>query len=397
MKTPILFLSDAVSSSSGLGRITRDLATRLHEHCSDVFDVATVGYGGQGLRSIPFKEYHVHSVDNWIVPELPGVWDDWAQGREGILFCVWDMSRLYWIGTPQRCPNPYLRRFAERKDVKKWAYHAVDAEGPFGKLPHSIAETMKGFDRVLDYSAFSCRITGNTEHLPHGIDTSVFKPQPRQEARAGVIKSGFTGLTDKSLLIGIVATNQARKNWQLGMATARILLDRGHDVRLWCHTDILDRYWSLPNLIVDYGLQDRVAVTTQRFSDAQLASMYNACDVTLGIAPEGFGYSIAESLACGVPCICGSYGAQAEFAPKSMQVEPNGYFYEGAFCSKRPIHDPDKWALYVEIWKKWRDRCDMLSEAKKANELEGVCLPERVDWNGSSLWGSWEKWFKEGL
>ena len=58
-------------------------------------------------------------------------------------------------------------------------------KGPFGKLSHSIAETMKGFDRVLDYSAFSCRITGNTEHLPHGIDTAVFKPQPRHEARAG--------------------------------------------------------------------------------------------------------------------------------------------------------------------------------------------------------------------
>ena len=86
-----------------------------------------------------------------------------------------------------------------------------------------------------------------------------------------------------------MATNQTRKNWQLGIATARILLDRGHDVRLWCHTDVLDRYWSIPNLIVDYGLQNRVAVTTQRFTDAQLASMYSACDVTLGIAPEGFG------------------------------------------------------------------------------------------------------------
>jgi hypothetical protein len=61
MKTPILFLSDAVSASSGLGRITRDLATRLYEHCSDVFDVAAVGYGGTGSRSIPFKEYHAQA------------------------------------------------------------------------------------------------------------------------------------------------------------------------------------------------------------------------------------------------------------------------------------------------------------------------------------------------
>ena len=139
--------------------------------------------------------------------------------------------------------------------------------------------------------------------------------------------------------MGIVATNQARKNWQLGIETARILLDRGHDLRLWIHTDVIDRYWSLGNLIVDYGLVGRAAITITRFTDEQLAWMYSACDVTLGIGPEGFGYPIAESLACGVPCIVGSYGAQAEFVPKEMQLDPNAYFYEGAFCSKRPVHD----------------------------------------------------------
>lgn len=382
MKVPILFLSDAVSASSGLGRITRDLASRLHEHCSDVFDVASVGYGGPGSRSIPFKEFHLHKIDNWLVPELPEVWDDWTQGREGILMVVWDMSRLYWLGRPSMCPIPHLRRFAERKDVKKWAYHAVDAEGPMGKFPQSIAETMKGFDRVLDYSAFSSRITGNPDHLPHGIDTSVFKPQDRLASRATLIKNGFIGLNQDSLLIGIVATNQARKNWQLGMETARILVDRGHDVKLWCHTDMLERYWSIPNLIVDYGLVGRVAVTNQRFSDEQLAAMYAACDITLGIGPEGFGYPIAESLACGVPCIVGSYGAQAEFVHSRMQVDPVGYFYEGAYCSKRPVHAAGMWADKVERW--------------MGKGGEGM-LPECVDWNGSTLWPAWEKWFREGL
>src|SRR5512146_1600966 len=349
MKTPILFLSDAVSASSGLGRITRDLATRLHEHCSDVFDVATVGYGGPGKSSIPFKEYHVHEIGNWLVPELPEIYDDWTQGREGVLMTVWDASRLYWLGIPQKCPNPYLRRFAERKDVKKWIYGAIDAEGPFGKLPSLIAETYAGFDRVIDYSAFSSKITGNPTWLPHGIDTNVFKPQSMHEAREEVAKAGFYGLSQNSLLIGVVATNQARKNWQLAFATARILLDRGHDVKVWCHTDILDRYWSMSNLIVDYGLMGRVAVTTQRFTDEPLAGMYAACNITLGIGPEGFGYPIAESLACGVPCIVGSYGAQAEFTPKDMQVDPVAYYYEGAFCSKRPVHLPEKWAIKVEM------------------------------------------------
>lgn len=381
----LLFLSDAVSCTSGLGRITRDVASRVHQHPGDMFEVASVGYGGTGSVTIPWKEYFLHDVNNWLVPELPAVWNDFVGDGEGILFCIWDMSRLYWLGIPQLCPVPHLRRWVEemRKSgkLKLWAYHAIDAEGPNGKLSHRIAETMKGFDRVLDYSAFSSRITGNPDHLPHGIDTRVFYPRDHKEARQGFMKI-FTGLQKDSLLIGIVATNQARKNWQLGMEAARILRDRGHDVRLWAHTDVIQRYWDIGSLVVDYGLMNRVAITTQRLTDDQMAWAYSACDVTLSIAPEGFGYSSGESLACGVPTVAGSYGAQAEFVPPHMLVKPVDFYYEGAFCSQRPVHNAAKWADRVLTIKGARD-----------NSL----LPETVDWNGPELWPAWEKWFLEGV
>jgi glycosyltransferase involved in cell wall biosynthesis len=383
-KIPILFLSDAVSSTTGLGRITRDLAFHLSQHCQDVYDVAAVGYGGVGNQELPFMEYHVHDISNWLVPELPQVWEDWAQGREGILMVVWDMSRLYWLGTPQKCPIPHLRRFAERKDVKKWAYHAIDAEGPLGKLPSSIAETMKGFDRVLDYSEFSSRITGNKHWLPHGIDTQTFFPRDRRESRKCMIDGGFQGLNQDSLLLGVVATNQARKNWQLAFAVAHILMNRGHDVRLWCHTDVLERHWSLPNLIVDYGLLGRVAVTTQRYTDEQMSMMYAACNVTMGIGPEGAGYPIMESLACGVPCVTGKYAAQADYAPERMLVPPIAFHYEGGFCSKRPVFQPEDWADRVEV---------MMLEAKQTARKS--LLPESLDWK--NLWPRWEQWFREGV
>jgi glycosyltransferase involved in cell wall biosynthesis len=171
------------------------------------------------------------------------------------------------------------------------------------------------------------------------------------------------------------------------METAKILLDRGHDVRVWAHTDVLERYWSIGNLIADYGLLGRVAVTQQRFTDEQMAKMYSACDITLGIAPEGFGFAEAESLACGVPCICGSYGAQSEFVPNVFQVDPIAYFYEGAFCSKRPVHAPGMWADKVEKMESWHKAADHLEERS--------ILPSKVDWNGADLWTAWEKWFRE--
>jgi glycosyltransferase involved in cell wall biosynthesis len=381
-KRKILFLSDAVSCRTGLGRITRDLALRVHCQLGDVYEVASVGYGGPGSVSIPFKEYHLHDINNWLVPELPAIWTDFVGEEEGILFSIWDASRLYWLGMPQTCRMPHLRKWVETARVRKWLYGALDAEGPRGGLSHSIAQTYKGFDRVLDYSAFSSKVTGNPEHLPHGIDTAVFCPRDRKEARIGFAQGGFTGLTEDTLLVGILATNQARKNWQLGMETVRILLDRGRNVRLWGHTDALERYWSLSNLIADYSLQGRVALTTNRFPDEQLSWMYSSCDVTLGIGAEGFGYPVAESLACGVPCIAGSYGGQAEFVPPHMQVKPTGFYYEGAFCSKRPVHDAAKWAERVITVGRARDRS---------------LLPPEVDWHGPTLWPRWRQWFLDGL
>jgi glycosyltransferase involved in cell wall biosynthesis len=385
-KKKILFLSDAVSASSGLARITRDLALRVHEHLGDVFEVASVGYGGNGSRNLPWQQYHLHDINGWLVPELPAVWADFVGDEEGILMCIWDASRLGWLGNPHTCPSPHLRRWVETAKMKKWLYGAIDAEGPLGKAPSRILDTMKGFDRVLDYSAFSSKITGNPDHLPHGIDTSVFYPRDHKEARKQLMGGGFIGLKENSLLVGIVATNQARKNWQLGMETVKILLDRGHDVYLWAHTDVLSRHWDMSNLIADYGLQGRVAVTVSRFTDEQLSWMYSACDVTLSNAPEGFGYGPAESLACGVPVVSGSYGAQSEFVPTDMQVNPIAYFFEGAFCSKRPVHGPSLWA----------DRA-ICCINKHERDVSKSILPSSVDWNGPTLWRSWEGWFRKGL
>lgn len=378
MPTPLLILSDSPSASSGLARITRDLATRIHEHMPDVFEVATVGYGGFGSSKHGFREYHLSSLDNWLPVELPMVWDDFTQGREGVWLSIWDLSRFWWVN--HKGIAPHLRQWLETAKMRKWLYHPVDAEGPNGKLSLRLQETMKCFDRVLDYSAFSCRVTGNTEHLPHGIDTSVFKPHDRVESKRKFRELGFQSLKDDSFLVGIVATNQARKDWALGLETCRILLNRGMDVKIWAHVDVLERYWSLPNLIADFGLQGRIIITNARFTDEQMAGFYSACDVTLGIGlGEGYGYPIFESLACGTPCVHGDYGGAAEYLPDDLLVGSDGARYEGIYCCKRPIFDPKEWADASMLW----------------NQMPAVFLPPELDWN--SLFPRWEEWLLKGL
>ena len=90
----------------------------------------------------------------------------------------------------------------------------------------------------------------------------------------------------------------------------RVELAKVQDVLLWIHIDAMERFWSISALLVDYGLQNQAVVTTGRLTDEQMTWAYSACDVTWGIGRgEGFGFPIYESLACGIPCIHGNYGA----------------------------------------------------------------------------------------
>ena len=379
MPEPLLIVSDGISSGSGLGRIAGDLATRVHLHVPEI-RLGTAGYGGVGTSKAKWADYHFNTYDNWLLPEIPQVVNDFAGTEKCIILFVWDLSRLYWFADPKQCPDTKVRNWISRAKIKKWAYHPVDAEGPNGKLSARLTGIMKGFDRTLDYSAFSSRVTGNPDHLPHGIDTSVFKPHPRLEARRQLRRSGFKTLKDDSFVIGIVATNQVRKDWALGIETCAELLRRGHDLQLWAHIDVLDRHWNLPNLIADFGLHNRVVVTNHRFTDEQMAWLYANCNVTLGIGSEGFGYPIFESLACGVPCISGNYAGAAEHLPPSMKIEPIAYRYEGPYNCKRPVFNAADWA-----------------DAAEQNKGIIASLPDALDWNGRTLWPACEKWFREGL
>jgi glycosyltransferase involved in cell wall biosynthesis len=390
MSIPLLILSDSVTSSSGLGRITRDLAQRIHEYMPDVFRVATIGYGGIGSRNIPWPDYHIQSMENWVVKELPAAWQDFAGDEKGILLVIWDASRMLWLTNPEQyCPNIALREFLATKPFKLWTYSAIDATGPNDRLSDLLKVVLSGFDRVLAYSEWSARIIERTlgdgktiDALPHGIDTAIWKPRGRDKARRKFGELILGPDVDFSIgadqfLVGIVATNQARKDYGTAIeAVAMVAKER--DTLVWIHTDALERYWSISALLHDYGMANRAIITTGRLSDEQMTWAYSACDVMLGIGlGEGFGFPLAESLACGVPCIHVNYGGGAEFMPKGMLLEPVAFRPDGAFCSMRPVLNAVQWAAL------------MLGIPHYAE------LPAQLNW--TALWPRFEAWFRKGI
>jgi len=406
-KRPILFLSDAVSGTSGLARITRDISTRVHEHLGDVYRVASYGYGSPGSSKISFPQFVIEGMDSWVMPTLPQVCEDFFGKEKGIIFTVFDPSRLTWLAAPRGCSElfskfPGLQQWAANRPFELWGYIPLDGAGPNDRLTFPLMKTLLGFDRLIGYGDFGADLIRRTigdensdarylTAIPHGLDTDSFYEQDRKLSRKLFLE--YTGarqffhligtpnavtppIADDEVIVSILATNQSRKDWSLGLECAAIL-SRTRKIRVWLHSDSLERYWSLPNLLVDFGLLDRAVISLGFIPDNRLATGYTTSDITLGIGPEGYGYTIAESMACGTPCITGSYANNAALVHPGMLVDPVAFRYEGSYATKRPVYRAEDFAAKAEEW-----------IGKRA------FLHPQYDWN--NLWPTqWEPWFRE--
>lgn len=396
MTTPICIFSDSPAGPSGLGRITRDLALRIHKHLPD-FRVCTLGHGSPGSSRLPFPQYHWRERDDFIPSELPFIAEDFANNEPMILFTIQDIQRMLQVADSSLClDKPFAQWMSERRRtgrLKLWGYFPIDAHGIGGKLPAQLAHTLTHYDRVLVPSQWAAQIVAKTlpnlkvDVIPHGIDTDVFKPYPKEESQdlfselLSPIAKWPTEVLDvdgDALWIGIVATNQSRKDFGLGIeVVAEIAKTR--PVFLWIHTDRMKHEWSILELLSEFGLLRNAMVTIGNVKDEVMARAYNACDLTLGVGRgEGFGYPIMESWSCGVPCIAGRYGAHVEFIPEDCAVEPSQLRIEGPLNLMRPVFGIQDWV-----------------DAVSRVEGNGMVLNTAVDWK--YLWQDFEQWFKEGI
>jgi glycosyltransferase involved in cell wall biosynthesis len=393
-RIPFMILSDSPASTTGLGKIARDLALRIHHNIPEL-EVGTCGLGKVTSSALPFRQYVLPGLTaNMTPPNLPEIWNDFSGGRRGIFFTIWNPGWLPWLANPTACKNidAELRQFLEAKPFERWGYFPIDAYGPNGKLPLEIASIINGFDRKLAYTKWAAdlidntngNLLGTTEHLPHGIDTGVYFPRNKVDARRYFLWTVGTGI-DKPFhdpnifLVGCVGTNSQRKDWGLTFQICQELMKRDVNVGLWAHTDSFQKYWNFQTMQIDYGLGGRLIPTATKINDENMAWAYSACDVTIahGLG-EGFGYCIAESLATGVPCIHGNYAGGAEFLPPECKVDPIGFYNEGFYAHQRPVFNIGDWADKI-----------MAAAGTQAT------LPAELDWN--NLWPRFESWLKAGL
>ena len=385
---PLLIVSDNPAMNGGLARMCRDLATL----CATLpqFRVGVLGRGLGQRRKLPFITYDYPESENWGENLLAPVWHDFAGEEPGIIMCLDDLSRRHWMVNPIGLPGDMQRFLGEGRNFKIWSYIPLDSSGPGGlPLSSQSRDCALRFDRILAASEWGCnqlKAAGraDADWLPHGIWMDKFHPY------LGIPQFTLGWNKDSGIYVGCIMANQSRKDYPAAFECFAVLKEHyGNHFRAWLHVDRMVHYWNVYALAADYGVGDCLEVTTN-LNDDQLALRYSACDCTiLPSAGEGFGYPIAESLACGTACITTDYAGGQELVEEDCRVLPLAFRVDTQHNARRAVLSGYAFAelAKAQIEKKrndWEYRSQELAQSVA-----------HLDW--TKLKTLWEKWMLEGL
>lgn len=300
----ILIHACAPWNNTGYGQQTAQLALRLKAAGHDVEISAHFGLEGASLH---WNGIRVHPGANDFGDRLlPGYMDDLKPDLTLTLMDVWTLKGKPLSGRPLASWVPV--------DHEPLGEPIIEFFRESGSRP--VAMSRHGH-KQLDDAGFA------PLYAPHAIDTTVFRPTDRTEAR------DTWGIPESAFAIVMVATNAdngpSRKGWVEALRAFKAFHERHEDALLVLHTDLTGQHNGGGAGINIGWLCDRIGVepewlhvTPPRLYDKgippqALASLYGASDVLL--APsygEGFGIPAIEAQACGTPVIVSDFSAQTE-------------------------------------------------------------------------------------
>jgi len=185
-------------------------------------------------------------------------------------------------------------------------------------------------------SRFGERMLGRLDplYVPHGIDTTIYRPHPKKETRE------LVGLPEDAFLVGMVAANKgrpSRKGFSQAFQAFAEFQSRHENAFLYLHTTISPQYGEgedLTALIEALGVPADSVLTSDQYRlmfnphpSESMAQIYSTMDVLLNPAMgEGFGITPLEAQACGTPCIVTNFSAMTEVCGAGWKVGHTPYW-----------------------------------------------------------------------
>ncbi|HLI46123.1 MAG TPA: glycosyltransferase family 4 protein [Geobacterales bacterium] len=362
----IIYVSDYVGLSTGYGVVGKNLTGAFSQAGHDIIHVGW-GYNGEP-HNFPFKiipcNTHQDNFGEDILARL--IRDE----QPDIVFSLSDPWMVQWF--------PHME---ERKAVCWVAYFPLDGF----PVPPDWHEWMKNIDVPVVMSKFGFQLAKeilgkDPVYIPHGVNTSVFKPLDNINA----IKRQIIG-RDDVFVVGCVARNQPRKNIPALIKAFSQFAKNKDDVALYLHMQIRDVGWNIDELIGRFGLNDK-AYATNGFTalngipDEELNKLYNMFDVmALPSMSEGFGLPLLESQSAGTPVLVTDFSACTELTvDKQELIRVKDTLIMGRNI-EQAIADTDDLAHKLNIfYRDWKNK-----DSKKLKELgsKGRQKALGMDWN----------------
>jgi len=178
----------------------------------------------------------------------------------------------------------------------------------------------------------------------HGVDTSVFRPVEQRPITLTNAQGETTTFTTRDeckrswayLLAKINRVDRVPRKWLLRTDRnmprkqyARMLrslapvLERHPSWGLVIHCQVFDQGGFLSDSAAKYpSIRDRILFTDAVIDRESLVMLYNSADLYVSNSAEGFGLTIAEAIACGVPAVGVRYSAVPEvIGPAGVTVD----------------------------------------------------------------------------
>lgn len=316
-QTPLLWHSNSGWTPTGYGQQTGIFTPRLNEH----FDIGvSTFYGLEGAR-----------LNMGGIPNYPGVAGDFGNKtllsnasahfkgdlRGGLVVTLMDV----WVLDPSIIRNLNAACWVP-VDHDPAPARVTDFFDASGAIP--IAMSKFGAKMLEKYDPL---------YVPHGIDTNVYAPIDREQARERV------KLPKDKFIVGMVAANKgnpSRKCFAEALLAFKKFYEMNDDAVLYLHTEMSGQFQgvNIGSLIKAVGLpegsvfvadQDRILMNP--LSPEAMAYFYSAFDVLLSpSAGEGFGIPVLEAQACGTPAIVTDFSAQAEVCGSGWKVSHTPYW-----------------------------------------------------------------------
>ena len=241
-------------------------------------------------------------------------------------------------------------------------YFPIDCE----PAPEIVIHEVKKSKKPIVMSKFGLKQMQNrgldAYYAPHMVDTKVFKPMDRVEARK------YIGFPQDKFIVGLVAANKGippRKAFFEQIAAFAAFKQDHKDAILYIHTDDganggesvnLIHYCNILRLKIGYfkglntPIDDVDVVFPDQYAnliglnDPYMVAMYNSLDVMMLVSMgEGFGIPLIEAQACGCPVITGDWTAMGELCFSGWKISKTEATQE-----YHPFFEAFQWKTSVE-------------------------------------------------